>query len=49
MAEIVMVRHGQAAFASDDYDRLTDIGWEQARLLGEYFRVLDQSFDAVFF
>lgn len=48
MAEIVMVRHGQAAFASDDYDRLTDIGWEQARLLGEYFRVLDQSFDAVF-
>ena len=48
MAEIVMVRHGQAAFASDDYDRLTDIGWEQARLLGEHFSGLDQEFDAVF-
>jgi|TARA_R110001583_G_scaffold48235_4_gene151096 broad specificity phosphatase PhoE len=48
MAEIVMVRHGQAAFASDDYDRLTDIGWEQARLLGEYFSAAERGFDAVF-
>ena len=48
MAEIVMVRHGQAAFGSDDYDRLTDIGWEQARLLGEHFHALDHGFDAIF-
>ncbi len=48
VAVIVMVRHGQAAFASDDYDRLTDIGWEQARLLGEYFGVAEANFDAVF-
>ena len=37
MAEILMVRHGQAAFGTDDYDRLTEVGWEQSRLLGDYF------------
>lgn len=48
MAEILVVRHGQAAFGTDDYDRLTDIGWEQARLLGEYFSARAIHFDAVF-
>jgi broad specificity phosphatase PhoE len=48
MAELVVVRHGQAAFATDDYDRLTEYGWEQSRLLGEYFTSAEQGFDAVF-
>lgn len=29
-----MVRHGQASFGADDYDVLSPLGWEQARLLG---------------
>ncbi|UCE32650.1 MAG: histidine phosphatase family protein [Burkholderiales bacterium] len=37
MAELFAVRHGQAAFGTDDYDRLTELGWQQARWLGEYF------------
>lgn len=48
MAEIYVVRHGQAAFGTDNYDRLTDVGWEQARLLGEYFRSIGLEFDATF-
>lgn len=48
MAEIMVVRHGQAAFGTDDYDRLTDIGWEQSRLLGEYLAARDIHFDSVF-
>lgn len=48
MAEVVVVRHGQAAFGTDDYDRLTGIGWEQARLLGTHFADMTQEFDAVF-
>lgn len=48
MAEIYVVRHGQAAFGTDDYDRLTDVGWEQSRLLGEYFRGIEMQFDAAF-
>jgi broad specificity phosphatase PhoE len=35
MAVIYLVRHGQASFAADDYDALSPLGFEQARLLGE--------------
>ena len=48
MSEIYVVRHGQAAFGTDDYDRLTEIGWEQSRLLGEYFRGRETRFASVF-
>lgn len=48
MAEVIVVRHGQAAFGTDDYDRLTEVGWEQSRLLGEHFASAEQHFDAVF-
>lgn len=37
MGAIYLVRHGQAAFGTDDYDRLTEIGFTQARLLGRLF------------
>lgn len=37
MGTIYLVRHGQAAFGTDDYDRLTETGFAQARLLGERF------------
>jgi broad specificity phosphatase PhoE len=43
-----VVRHGQAAFGTDHYDRLTDIGFTQARLLGAYFGRRKLRFDAVF-
>ncbi len=36
MGEIVFVRHGQASFGTDDYDRLSPLGWQQARWLGEH-------------
>ena len=39
MASIYLMRHGQASFASDDYDQLSAKGIEQARLNG---RVLAQ-------
>jgi broad specificity phosphatase PhoE len=31
---LLLVRHGQASWASDDYDVLSESGWEQSRLLG---------------
>jgi len=34
---LTIVRHGQASFFGDDYDRLSHIGEAQARLLGEYW------------
>jgi broad specificity phosphatase PhoE len=48
MGVIYVVRHGQAAFGTDHYDRLTDIGFAQARLLGGYFGRRKLRFDAVF-
>jgi broad specificity phosphatase PhoE len=45
---IYVVRHGQAAFGTDHYDRLTDIGFAQARLLGAYLARRNLKFDAVF-
>lgn len=47
MAELVLVRHGQASFGTDDYDRLSELGWCQSRWLGEYFRERDAAFDLV--
>jgi broad specificity phosphatase PhoE len=48
VAVIYVVRHGQAAFGTDHYDRLTDVGFTQARLLGAYFGRRKLRFDAVF-
>jgi broad specificity phosphatase PhoE len=48
MGAIYVVRHGQAAFGTDDYDRLTEIGFAQSRLLGSYFAARKIHFDAVF-
>ena len=34
MGQLLLVRHGQASWGSDDYDVLSETGWEQSRLLG---------------
>ena len=51
MGEITLVRHGQANSAATneaDYDRLTDLGHQQARWLGDWMRAHDGPFDQVF-
>jgi broad specificity phosphatase PhoE len=47
MTELVLVRHAQASFGADDYDRLSELGWRQSRWLGEYFAERGASFDSV--
>ncbi|MFP3608465.1 histidine phosphatase family protein, partial [Paraburkholderia sp. SIMBA_053] len=37
MAELYLVRHGQASLGADDYDQLSDAGEQQGIWLGEYF------------
>ena len=34
MSVVLLVRHGQASFGAEDYDRLSALGEEQSRLLG---------------
>ena len=38
MAELLIVRHGQASFGADDYDKLSEVGHEQSRLAGAALR-----------
>jgi broad specificity phosphatase PhoE len=47
MAELILVRHGQASFGADDYDKLSALGWQQSRWLGEYFAERRAAFDLV--
>ncbi len=48
MGAIYVVRHAQASFGTEDYDRLTETGFAQARLLGAYFALRNIRFDAVY-
>ncbi|TAM52988.1 MAG: histidine phosphatase family protein [Burkholderiaceae bacterium] len=47
MGTLYLVRHGQASFGADDYDKLSDLGTKQSVRLGEYFRHKGLTFDAV--
>lgn len=51
MAFVTLVRHGQANGAARDeagYDRLSDLGWQQARWLGAHFRDAGEIFARVY-
>lgn len=48
MAEILCIRHGQASFATDDYDQLSPVGLRQARLLGEHLVRQGTKFDRLY-
>lgn len=47
MSELYFVRHGQAAFGTENYDRLTEVGLQQSRWLGEYFAERRLRFDRI--
>lgn len=47
MGTLYLVRHGQASFGTDDYDRLSELGRRQAVRLGEYWAERGLRFDAV--
>ncbi|VUD52514.1 Putative phosphoserine phosphatase 2 [Thalassocella blandensis] len=48
MTEIFLVRHAQASFADDNYDKLSELGHQQSKWLGEYFCNMGIVFDEVF-
>jgi broad specificity phosphatase PhoE len=47
MGQILLVRHGQASFGAEDYDVLSEAGWDQSRRLGEWLRAQDVAPTAV--
>jgi broad specificity phosphatase PhoE len=47
MGQIYLVRHGQASFGAANYDQLSTLGYEQARLLGQWYANSHQPFHKV--
>src|SRR5262245_43371685 len=48
MSVIYLVRHGPASSGTDNYDKLSDTGREQARLVGEHFAASGERLDRVY-
>jgi broad specificity phosphatase PhoE len=48
MSTLYLVRHGQASFGQTNYDRLSELGERQSRLLGEHWLKWNVSLDAVY-
>lgn len=48
MSKLVLVRHGQASFFADDYDKLSEMGERQARALAEHWLRTGEAFDEVY-
>ncbi len=48
MGKLYLVRHGQASFGTNDYDRLSPLGKQQSRRLGEHFKEHGLQFEAVY-
>ncbi|MBI5250690.1 MAG: histidine phosphatase family protein [Desulfomonile tiedjei] len=48
MSSIYLIRHGQASFGKDDYDKLSPLGLRQSRILGTHFLRTGISPDAVY-
>jgi broad specificity phosphatase PhoE len=47
MGTLYLVRHGQASFGAEDYDKLSELGQRQSVRLGQYWRDKGLRFDAV--
>src|SRR5262245_45490053 len=48
MSSLTLVRHAQASFFADEYDQLSALGQQQARLLGEFWVRGGCQFDEVY-
>jgi len=45
MGRLLLIRHAQASFLSQNYDKLSDLGEKQALLLGKYWASRNIGFD----
>lgn len=48
MSTLYFIRHGQASFGKNNYDRLSPAGLKQARILGDYLNRINLHFDAIY-
>lgn len=47
MSQLFLVRHAQASFGAENYDKLSELGHQQSIWLGEYWAQRELDFDSV--
>lgn len=47
MSELIFVRHGQASFGAESYDKLSELGIEQVRILARHWANMGEQFDHI--
>ena len=48
MSTLYLIRHAQASFGRENYDRLSETGWNQARIAASHLHKLNHAFDALY-
>jgi len=48
LSELILVRHGQASFGAESYDKLSPIGTRQVALLAAHWQALTERYDVLY-
>ncbi len=48
MSELILVRHGQASFGKASYDKLSEKGVEQVKILARHWQEVGEQFDHIY-
>ncbi len=48
MSELIFVRHGQASFGAESYDKLSELGIRQIAILAEHWHSIGERFDHIY-
>ena len=48
MSELIFVRHGQASFGQKSYDKLSERGIEQVKILARHWQDMGEQFDCIY-
>lgn len=48
MSVLYVIRHAQASFGQSNYDRLSDVGIRQAKILADHFASAELTFDTIY-
>lgn len=48
MSVLYLIRHGQASFGKETYDKLSPLGIRQSEMMANHFRRLETAFDAIY-
>jgi broad specificity phosphatase PhoE len=48
VSELILVRHGQASFGADSYDKLSPVGERQVSILAQHWQLMGEQFEVAY-